>query len=83
MISTCSMENFSRDKRGVNKFFSWDKSIKCPAGGGIRTLPFRRGVTVPFPPCPRMALDVRGLVVYVRPHFPGAQRMLFVLCLAV
>ncbi len=25
-------------------------SIKCPAGGGIRTLPFRRGVTVPFPP---------------------------------
>ncbi len=26
--------------------------MKCPAGGGIRTLPFRRGVTVPFPPMP-------------------------------
>ena len=37
--------------------FSCDKggSIKCSAGGGIRTLPFRRGVTVPFPPsCPCM-----------------------------
>ncbi len=26
--------------------------MKCPAGGGIRTLPFGRGVTVPFPPMP-------------------------------
>ncbi len=31
--------------------------IKCPAGGGIRTLPFRRGATVPFPsPMPTYAL---------------------------
>ncbi len=45
---------FSFDNGGVNKKFSCDKggSIKCPAGGGIQTLPFRRGVTVPFPPMP-------------------------------
>ncbi len=44
-------------KGGVNKKISLDKggSIKCPAGGGIRTLPFRRegNGTLP-PPCPRM-----------------------------
>ena len=26
--------------------------MECPAGGGIRTLPFRRGVTLPSPPMP-------------------------------
>ncbi len=40
------LEKNSRGKQGG--------SIKCLAGGGIRTLPFRKGVTVPFPPCPRM-----------------------------
>ncbi len=51
---------FSCDKRGVNKFFSSDKggSIKCPAGGGIWTLPFIRGVMVPFPPCSHMPLPL-------------------------
>ena len=45
--------NFLVTKGGQEKKF-WDKgrSIKCPAGGGIKTLLFRRGVTVPFPPMP-------------------------------
>ncbi len=30
--------------------FAKEGSIECPARGGIRTLPFRREVTVPFPP---------------------------------
>ncbi len=34
------------------------ESIKCSAGGGIRTLPFRRRrVTVPFPPPPMPTYD--------------------------
>ncbi len=55
MIFTCSMgKKFLVTKGGSIKFFLGTKegSIKCPAGGGIRTLPFRRGVTVPFPPMP-------------------------------
>ncbi len=54
VIFTCSIgKNFSW-QRGVKKNFSGQGgSIKCPAPrGGIRTLPFRRGVKVPFPPMP-------------------------------
>ncbi len=51
-----------REKKFLTKGGSKNKisfakggSIECRAGGGIRTLPFRRGVTVPFPPpCPRV-----------------------------
>ncbi len=40
-------------------------SIKCPpAGGGIRTLPFRRGVTVPFPPTPHAHVWGEGPAMY-------------------
>ncbi len=44
--------DFFCDKGGSRKKFLDTKggSIKCPAGGGIQTSPFRRGVTVPFPP---------------------------------
>ncbi len=45
-------KNFLVTKGGSIKNFFGTRggSIKCPAGGGIQTLPFRRGVTVPFPP---------------------------------
>ncbi len=43
-------KNFLVTKGGSIKNFLG--SIKCPTGGGIRTLPFRRGVTVTPPPMP-------------------------------
>ena len=50
-------EKFFFIKGGSKNKISFTKggSIECPAGGGIRTLPFRRGVTVPFPPMPTCA----------------------------
>ncbi len=45
-------KNFLVTKGWSNFFLGQGGSIKCPAGGGIRTLPFRKGVTVPFPPMP-------------------------------
>ncbi len=68
MISTYSIGKLSRDTGGgggqknIGTGGGSKKNIgtrggskKCPAGGGIRTLPFRRGVTVPFPPMPTYA----------------------------
>ncbi len=54
MISTCSMgKNFLVTKGwSIKKFSRKRGAIKCPAGGGIWTLPSRREVTVPFPPIP-------------------------------
>ncbi len=68
---------FFLTKGGSKNKISFTKggSIECPAGGGIRTLPFRREVTVPFPPpCPRVPIglwrDNAGL--HLPQHFSNA-----------
>ncbi len=58
------MEKNSCDKEGSIKFFSCGKgeSKKCPAGGGIQTLPFRRGVTQRYPSFPPMPTYDCGII---------------------
>ncbi len=67
MISTCGMRKIFLLQSGVIKKILGTKkgSIKCPAGGGIRTLSFKRGVTVPFPPHAYMRMPV---------WYPGIQK---------
>ena len=61
-------ENFLVTKGGQYFFFlRQGGSIKCPAGGGIRTLPFRRGVTVPIPPHAHVC--IHPMPFHVAQHF--------------